>query len=335
MKHANVAIFVPHNGCPHQCSFCNQRSIIGQAVQPKPEEVHRAVQTAIASLGEETKNAEIAFFGGSFTAIEHDYMVSLLEAAAPYVKDHTFSGIRISTRPDAIDQNILNILKSYGVTSIELGAQSMNDTVLRKNSRGHTAKQVRTASELIKANGFALGLQMMTGLYGDTVQGAMDTARELAALRPQTVRIYPTVIMRGTELGEKYLTAEFDTFGLEETVRLCADLLDIFGEQGIAVIRLGLHSSPELERDMLSGPWHPAFRQLCESRRMLRKITDSLVTKQIPKGRILIKVHPGDISTVIGQRKSGLTELHTLGYEAKAVPDPSVPRENFIILQIG
>ncbi len=335
MKHANVAIFVPHNGCPHRCSFCNQRSITGQSVQPKPEDVRRAAQTAIASLGEETKNAEIAFFGGSFTAIEHDYMVSLLEAAAPYAKDHTFSGIRISTRPDAIDQNILNILKSYGVTSIELGAQSMNDTVLRKNSRGHTAEQVRIACELIRSNGFSLGLQMMTGLYGDTVQGAMDTAREIAALNPQTVRIYPTVIMRGTELGEKYLSGEFDTFDLEETVRLCADLLDFFEEQGISVIRLGLHSSPELERDMLSGPWHPAFRQLCESRRMLRKITDSLVNKQIPKGQILIKIHPEDISTVIGQRKSGLAELHTLGYEAKVVPDPSVPREDFIILQIG
>lgn len=176
MKHANVAIFVPHNGCPHQCSFCNQRSITGQQVQPTPQDILSAIQVAKSSQNAQIRETEIAFFGGSFTAIERSYMCALLNVAAPFVKDKTFSGIRISTRPDAIDDEILTLLKQYGVTSIELGAQSMDDSVLVHNQRGHTAEQVRTASRLIKSYGFSLGLQMMTGLYGDTVNGARDRA---------------------------------------------------------------------------------------------------------------------------------------------------------------
>jgi Histone acetyltransferase len=335
LKHANVAIFVPHNGCPHQCSFCNQRSITGRTVQPGPQEVVSAVRTAIKSLGEETRHAEIAFFGGSFTAIEHGYMISLLSAASPYVKDGTFSGIRVSTRPDAIDDEVLTVLKEYGVTAIEFGAQSMDDRVLELNRRGHTARQVEQASELIKARGFTLGLQMMTGLYGDTPEGAVATAERLAALCPQTVRIYPTIIMRGTELGEKYLAGGFETLSLEATVRLCADLLDYFEKENIAVIRLGLHSTPELERDMLSGPWHPAFRQLCESRRMLLKISRALTENHTPKGRIMIAVHPKNSSTVIGQQRTGLAELRRMGYEAEIVPDGSLELSGFQIISRG
>ena len=334
MKHANVALFVPHNGCPHQCSFCNQRSITGQAVQPSPQDVHRAVHTAIQSLGEETKNAEIAFFGGSFTAIERSYMISLLEAAYPYVKDGTFSGIRISTRPDAINGEILSLLKQYGVTTIELGAQSMDDRVLEQNRRGHTARQVEQASEQIRAFGFTLGLQMMTGLFGDTIPGAYATAAKIAALKPQCVRIYPTIIMRGTELGEKYLAGVYRTFSLEDTVTLCANLLDFFEERGIAVIRLGLHSSPELERDMLSGPWHPAFRQLCESRRMLNRITDYLQTNCIPKGKIIICVNPRCLSTAIGNQKSNLKLLAQMGFQATVKPDVSCLNSDFSIFEL-
>lgn len=279
-----------------------------------------------------TENAEIAFFGGSFTAIERGYMESLLQTAAPFVKDKTFAGIRISTRPDAIDDEILTLLKNYGVSTIELGAQSMDDHVLKLNHRGHTVRQVEVSSQLIKEYGFTLGLQMMTGLYGDTIEGAIETAHKIAALKPQCVRIYPTIIMKGTELGEKFRAGEFETLGLSESVDLCADLLDFFDEQGISVIRLGLHSSPELESGMLSGPWHPAFRQLCESRRMIKKIVSSLKKDQVPKGRIFISVNPRLVSTVIGQKKSGLEELRTLGYEAKTIADESLENHEFHII---
>lgn len=332
MKHANVAIFVPHNGCPHQCSFCNQRSITGRQTQPSPQDVVNAVQIARESLLGNTKNAEIAFFGGSFTAIERNYMISLLEAAAPFVKDGTFAGIRISTRPDCIDDGILTLLKEYGVTAIELGAQSMDDRVLQMNKRGHTEKQVELAAGMIKSHGFTLGLQMMTGLYGDTVQGSLCTARKLAALYPENMRIYPTIIMRGTELGDRYLRGEYQTLNLEETMQLCAHLLDFFEEQGIKVIRLGLHSSPELERDMLSGPWHPAFGELCESARMLRKITGYLQENSLPKGNIVIKVNPKTVSKAAGQKKCNLAALSQLGYSARILPDSGV-RENCFTIE--
>lgn len=331
MKHANVAIFVPHNGCSHQCSFCNQRSITGRLSQPSPQDVLDAIQVAKASLGEDTKNAEIAFFGGSFTAIERGYMISLLGAAAPFVKDGTFAGIRISTRPDYIDDEVLTLLKNYGVTAIELGAQSMDDRVLELNGRGHTAKQVENASKRIQSAGFALGLQMMTGLYGDTSEGSLQTAQKCAVLSPDTIRIYPTIIMCGTELGEKYQKGEFETLSLDESVSLCAKLLDFFEERGIPVIRLGLHSSPELERDMLSGPWHPAFRELCDSYRMLAKISDYLIQNHTPKGVITVKVNPKAVSKATGQKKSNLIALFALGYQARIVPDSTVLENCFTI----
>lgn len=323
MKHANVALFVPHNGCPHQCSFCNQKSITGRQAQPTPQNVTDAVQTALSS-GAQTRETEIAFFGGSFTAIERGYMCSLLEAASPYVKDGTFVGIRISTRPDAIDDEILALLKNYGVTSIELGAQSMDDEVLKLNQRGHTANQVRSASKLIKGHGFSLGLQMMTGLYGDTAEGAKETARQLAELRPDTVRIYPTIIMSGTDLTDKYLSGVYKPMPLDEAVSLCADLLDFFEERQIAVIRLGLHSTPELQRDMLSGPWHPAFHELCDSRRLLSRIIAYCGEHEVPHGQITVYVAPACISRAIGQKKSNLERLKERGYQAAVKPDATL-----------
>lgn len=331
MKHANVAIFVPHNGCPHQCSFCNQRSITGRLSQPTQQDVLDAVQIARASLGKNAKNAEIAFFGGSFTAIERGYMVSLLSAAKPFISNGTFAGIRISTRPDYIDDEILALLKEYGVTAIELGAQSMDDRVLEQNGRGHTAKQVVNAAKRIKLFGFTLGLQMMTGLYGDSAEGSLQTAQKLAALNPDQIRIYPTIIMRDTELGEKYLKGEFNTLCLDESVALCAKLLDFFEQRGIAVIRLGLHSSPELEQGMLSGPWHPAFRELCESHRMLAKMTDYITQNHTPKGEIIVKVNPKALSKATGQKKSNLSALFNLGYQVKIMPDSSVLGNCFTI----
>ena len=329
MRHANVALFVPNNGCPHTCSFCSQKSITGRAVQPMPSDVIAAAQTALADLGPESGAAEIAFFGGSFTAVEHNYMLSLLEAAYPYIKSGAFAGIRISTRPDAIDFEILSTLRRYGVTTIELGAQSMDDRVLALNERGHTAEQVRNAATMIRTGGFALGLQMMTGLYGDTPSGAVKTAEEIAALSPDCVRIYPTVVLRGTKLGDLFLEGKYIPPGLEETVGLCADLLGFFEKKRIPVIRLGLHASPELERDRLAGPWHPAFRELCESRRMLNGILHVLTSNGVKTGKIVIRVSPKSTSVAVGQKRCNLKALKTLGYVASLEQDAALRRGEF------
>ncbi|MCI8497730.1 MAG: radical SAM protein, partial [Clostridiales bacterium] len=202
MKSANVSVFVPHEGCPNQCSFCNQRRISGTVKAPSPQDVERIAKEGLRTLGVRAIDAQLAFFGGSFTAVPRDYMVSLLKAAAPFIGHDGFSGIRISTRPDAVDGETLNILQEYHVDAVELGAQSMDDRVLHLNARGHTAADVEQASRLIRENGFSLGLQMMTGLPGDSDKGAWETARRLASLQPDTMRIYPTLVLEGTPLAE-------------------------------------------------------------------------------------------------------------------------------------
>ena len=232
MKKGNISIFVPHLGCPCQCSFCNQKTITGQANQPTPQDVDKAVKTALKSKG---FDYEIAFFGGSFTAIDREYMISLLKAANKYIKSNEVKGIRISTRPDCIDEEILDLLKEYGVTSIELGAQSMDDEVLLANRRGHTAKDVENASELIKSYGFELGLQMMTGLYKDSEEKAIKTAEKIIALSPQTVRIYPTVVLKGTYLADLYLSGEYKPLNADESAQLCAKLVLLFEKNNIKI----------------------------------------------------------------------------------------------------
>ena len=217
MKHSNISIFVPHNGCPNACTFCNQREITGQSYQPVPQDVINAVN--IARQYSDTKNTEIAFFGGSFTAIPRDYMLSLLEAAYPFVKSGEFYGIRLSTRPDCINEEILDILKSHGVTAIELGTQSMCDDVLTANKRGHSALDSVNASLLIKKYGFSLGLQMMTGLYKSSDEKDIYTAHKIADLQPDTVRIYPTIVMRGTELAQLYQNGLYIPQTLETALR--------------------------------------------------------------------------------------------------------------------
>lgn len=310
MKHANIAVFVPHNGCPHQCSFCNQRTISGQSAQPTPDEVAAILAADLEraqAAGLSPEGRELAFFGGSFTAIERGYIGALLDAARPYL-GRSIGGIRCSTRPDCIDGDVLELLRSRGVTAVELGAQSMDDRVLTMNRRGHTAAQVADASRLIRSFGLELGLQMMTGLYGDSDAGACRTAEALCELRPETVRIYPTVVLRGTELAERYESGEYVPQTLEGAVALCARLLGIFGERGIRVIRLGLHASREVEESYVAGAYHPALRELCESRLWLERMTAAM--EAAGERRILgFAVNPRELSKALGQHRSNLALL--------------------------
>lgn len=321
MKHGNIALFVPHNGCPNQCTFCNQRSITGKQYQPDAQDVDNAVREAM--LANERYGLqyeyEIAFFGGSFTAIDRDYMLSLLKAAYKYVQDGTVSGIRLSTRPDAIDDEVLKILKDFGVTSVELGAQSMCDEVLTANRRGHTADDVRNASMMIKSCGLSLGLQMMTGLYKSSDERDIYTAEELISLAPDTVRIYPTVTMNNTPLADLLRSGEFTPSTLNESVNLCALLLKMFTENNIEVIRLGLHYSEDLEREMLSGNYHPAFKELCESRMMLGDFFDK--AKDVDGKNIIAYVNPSSVSRFVGQKRANINTLSKLGYTVKVEQD--------------
>ena len=263
--------------------------------------------------------AEIAFFGGSFTAIPRGYMTELLEAASRAVKRFPcYSGIRCSTRPDCVSEEILELLRSYGVTAIELGAQSMSDEVLTANERGHTAEDVRKAAALIKDSGIELGLQMMTGLYRDTIENCLYTADEFIKLAPETVRVYPTVILKNTRLGELFERGEYKSFSFDETVDLCSELLRKFERHNIRVIRLGLHASKEIERDMLGGVYHPAFRETVDSRVFLNEMIKNFSGRE--KGHYIVFTDPRNISKAGGQKKCNIKALSELGYEIDILP---------------
>ena len=307
MKHINVALFVPHAGCPHQCSFCNQKTISGSIKPLTPEDVTAACDIA-KNGGVTRETSEIAFFGGSFTAVDRDYMVSLLEAAKPYIDGGYFGGIRISTRPDAIDDERLEILKNYHVTSIELGAQSMDDDVLKINRRGHTAKDVENASRLIKSYGFSLGLQMMTGLPGDTDEKSLYTADEIIKLKPDIVRIYPTLTIKDTFLEKMYLTGKYKPQSVDEAVNLAKQLLLKFEKNNITVIRVGLQSTDEISENgsVVAGPVHSSFRELVES-----SIYYDIICGKLKDGckRADVYVNPREVSKAVGNKRCNIIKL--------------------------
>lgn len=322
MKHANIALFIPHAGCPHACSFCNQRVISGKNEPVSPQQAVRELEEGIAHLGKRAQEAQLAFFGGSFTAIDREYMLALLDAVYPYVADGRISGVRCSTRPDCIDEQVLCLLRERGVRTIELGAQSMVDRVLELNERGHTAQQVCDASRLIKAHGFELGLQMMTGLYGDSDEGAEYTARRLAELEPDCVRIYPTVVLRGTKLAGLVDTGEYQPPGVEQTVPLCARLLEFFHSRGIPVIKLGLHAECSVESEYVAGAYHPALRELCESRVYLERAVRAL--GECASSSVDIYVAPGSVSKMTGQKRCNISSLSRMGYDVRIRTDSSL-----------
>ena len=273
-------------------------------------------------MGERAKNAEIAFFGGSFTAIDREYMISLLDAAREF--EGVFSGIRISTRPDAIDAEILALLKEYGVAAIELGAQSMDDHVLALNERGHSAEDVRTASRLIKSFGFSLGLQMMTGLYGSDFDKDTRTAEEFIALSPDTVRIYPTVVMKGTALEKYFLNGSYKPYTLKESVELCAELIRKFEDNKINIIRVGLHYSESLIENGYCENYHPAFKELCESKLFYNSFLEK--TKLLESRNIDITINRKSLSKLYGQRKCNLRAFEKMGYRVNIIFDDSLEK---------
>lgn len=325
LGHANIAIFVPHLGCPNQCSFCNQHIISGAKDAPMPEQVREICETSLAHLGNRAGQSEIAFFGGSFTAIEQNYMIALLETAQPFLGGTGFGGIRISTRPDKVDNERLALLKDYGVTTIELGAQSLDNEVLRKNLRGHTAKDIEEASARIHRFGFRLGLQMMTGLYGQSEESAWQTAYGLVALRPDMVRVYPTVVLKGTMLAHLWEQGVYRPQTVEEAVQLGAGLLDLFEENDIPVIRFGLHASRDIEQQMLCGGYHPALRELCESERFLKRMYVLLREKHPAGGAVTIYVNPRDVSKALGQKRKNIQLLKQDGWQVTVRSSSQVP----------
>lgn len=280
MSHANISVFIPHMGCPNACSFCNQRTISSTAHSPSPDEAEDIIRGAYEYMSpEKRRNTEIAFFGGSFTAIDREYMISLLERADRYITcENGFCGIRISTRPDCIDEEILMLLKKYHVTAIELGAQSMNDRVLEMNMRGHTSEDIRRSAAMIKSYGFELGLQMMVGLYGSSPADELYTMNEIVRCAPATARIYPVAVLEGTKLAELYKEGKYVLYPFDECVKLCAEIYSTFVKNNIRVIRMGLHAEDGVEQNAVAGFYHPAFGEIVRTE-IIRKIIEENLTE--------------------------------------------------------
>ncbi len=269
-----IPIFVPHLGCPHDCIFCNQRKITNHKQAVNTKEIIEIIERQLSYFPKSSRTKEIAFFGGSFTAIDEDVMIKYLEIAKDYKERGIIQEIRLSTRPDAIDSHILDILKEYLVDIIELGVQSMDDEILEANNRGHDSESVYRASRLIKDYGFTLGHQIMPGLYKDSFEKMIETAEKSIEIGPDIVRIYPTLVIKDTFMEYLYKNDLFKPLSLEEAVDISAILLQMYQDHGINVIRVGLQVTENinLENDVVAGPFHPALRQLVEQKIYLDRI---------------------------------------------------------------
>lgn len=327
-----IPIFVPHLGCPHDCVFCNQRVITGAGDMVRAADVERIIKTHLATIGGGTQ-VEAAFFGGSFTGIDVALQEELLGAAHVFLAQGRIQGIRCSTRPDYIDDTVLTRLKRYGVTVVEIGVQSTDEDVLRLSGRGHGRQDVFDAAVKIKAAGLLLGLQMMLGLPGDSWEKTMQTARDLIAMRPDFVRIYPTLVLPGTRLRQMYDTGEFKPLTVEQAAEQCAELLAMFHRHGVQVIRVGLQTTDGVNADTAIGPYHPALRELAEGRLFYRAFETALQEGLADGGRLAAVVQPKDISRAMGHKRENARRLKTeYGVVLCVAADSGVPKGHIAIV---
>ena len=310
-----IPIFVPHLGCPNDCIFCNQKSISGQKKNMTKEEAKKIIDDYLKNIKNEDAQIEIAFFGGSFTAIEVEKQEELLELAYEYVKNGQVESIRISTRPDSIDKETLKRLKKYKVKTIELGIQSANNYILKRSNRGHTFEDVKKASKLIRRYKFDLGHQMMVGLPESTKIDEINTAKALIKLRPKMVRIYPVLVIKNTKLEKEYKEGKYEPLPLVQAVETCKELVEMFVKKKIDVIRVGLQNTDEITNpeektsEVVAGPYHPAFRQLVESSLWYDAIVARIKKLNVKVKEVEVTVNPADSNNVIGHKKENVIKL--------------------------
>lgn len=310
-----IPIFVPHKGCPNDCSFCNQRKISGQLKDVTAQDVRDTIEYYLSNFKDNNKYVEVAFFGGSFTGIDKDKQEELLEAAYEYIKCGKVRSIRISTRPDYINKDILKFLKKYHVKTIELGVQSANNYILEKCKRGHTFEDVKKASKMIRWNGFTLGHQMMVGLPESTMLDEVNTAKALIKLKPKIVRIYPVLVIKDTRLEKEFLKEEYMPLTVEQAVERSKELLKLFNRKKIQVIRIGLQNSdeitsPEMEgSQVVAGPYHPAFRQLVESSVWYDCIVEKIKNFNTKVKQVEIVANDFNVNNIIGHKRENIEKL--------------------------
>ncbi|MFA5972059.1 MAG: radical SAM protein [Lentimicrobiaceae bacterium] len=302
LRHFTIPVFIPEEACPNQCIFCNQHHIAGAVCAPSVDEVVAKVDAHLLTISTGNE-VEIGFFGGNFTGIPVNEQKAYLASVQQFIASGRVIGIRISTRPDYITNSILEMLKQYHVSTIELGAQSLDDEVLKLAGRGHTAAQVQEASRMIKENGFKLGLQMMIGLPGDTVEKSLFTAREIIRLGANCTRIYPTLVIKDTELEQLYLQGKYNPLSPEEAVSRVADIVPLFIAAGVKILRIGLHPSEGLlnNTSLVAGPFHVAFGEMAFSE-IWRRILSNLVFENGKRNILTLTVSSGMRNAAIGHK---------------------------------
>lgn len=303
IKHYTIPVFVPEMACPFQCAFCNQQKISGHYLAPDFSQTDETIRSYLRSFKQNPRFVEVGFFGGTFTGIPAEVQEGYLKVVQPYLKTGQIKGIRLSTRPDYIDEKVLTRLKKYNVTTIELGAQSLNDDVLKASFRGHTAYQVEAASKKIKSFEIDLGLQMMIGLPRDTLDKSMETAKKIIDFGASNTRIYPSLVIKNTAMHRWYLQGKYQPLSIAEAVNWSKVLLPLFENNGVNVIRLGLHPSEGLLNgsELVAGPFHPSFRELVLTEIWSEKLQTAC--SDFPdSSSIEIQVFPKEINVAIGYK---------------------------------
>lgn len=301
-RHFTIPVFIPMEACPFHCIYCDQVKISGYIKMPATEEVKEIINKHLATIPAENSVVEVGFFGGTFTGLSLEIQENYLKVVLPFIKEGKIHSVRLSTRPDYIDQAIIDLLKKYSVRTIELGAQSMDDGVLRLTGRGHTAAEVIKAAGLIKSNHLRLGLQMMIGLPGDSKEKSLFTASKFIELAADDVRIYPTLVIRGTALEKLYRSDKYQILSLEEAIDITAEVVRLFEDTGINIIRVGLHPSEGLinGESLVAGPFHHSFRELVNSKlwnNLLRPLCNQ------PANEIEVTVAASEINLAVGYNK--------------------------------
>ena len=306
MKHYNIPIFLPELACPFRCVYCNQFSITGKQQLPDIQEVKNTIDKYLDSFKKDDRFVEVAFFGGNFTGLPEKMQDDFLKIVQPYLEKGVIDGIRCSTRPDYIDEKRVKILKSFGMKNIELGAQTTNDEILRKCGRGHSFQDIENASQIIVNEGITLGLQMMLGLPFDSFDNDMQTARDIVRLGAKETRIYPCIVVKDTELERMYKNGEYKPLALEEAVEQSATLYEYFTENDVKVLRIGLHTSDDLNGDaFIAGPYHKNFAEMVFSRLWGRKFDK--IDKKTDK--IVIEVPENQLNHAIGYQGENKKKL--------------------------
>ena len=327
-----IPIFLPHAGCPHRCVFCDQSSITGVSSKKRsPKDIREQIEAFLKFKNGRRNRVQIAFFGGNFLGIPADEIMRLLAEAAEYVKTGRVDSIRFSTRPDTIDHPRLDLIRNFPVTTIELGVQSMDERVLSATKRGHSAADTEKAIQCLKELNYEVGIQLMVGLPGDTPERLTASAQRVARLKPDFIRIYPTLVLAGSQLAAGYRKGDYVPLSIDEAVSRAKQLYLLFKSEKIRVIRMGLQASQDLENGstILAGPYHPAFGHLVYSEVFLDMAIAELESSNSTGQTITLHVHPRSVSKMSGLKNRNIKKLcgnfHLQSVEI--VPDDSLKED--------